>query len=68
MLDFSPTFVLDSDAEPSPASQPPVAVDDLIRHTGLHPRQVLVILLELDLAGRLERHSGGAVSLLLPVE
>jgi DNA processing protein len=26
---------------------------------------VFMILLELDLAGRLERHSGGAVSLLL---
>ena len=44
----------------------PVGVDELIRHTGLHPAQVFMILLELDLAGRLERHSGGAVSLLLP--
>ena len=43
----------------------PVGVDELIRHTGLHPAQVFMILLELDLAGRLERHSGGAVSLLL---
>lgn len=41
----------------------PTAIDELIRHTGLHPAQVLLILLELDLAGRLERHSGGAVSL-----
>ena len=44
----------------------PAEVDDIIRHTGLIPAQVFVILLELDLAGRLERHSGGAVSLLLP--
>lgn len=44
----------------------PVAVDDVIRHTGLHPAQVFMILLELDLAGRLERHSGGVVSLVLP--
>lgn len=44
----------------------PVEVDDIIRHTGLHPAQVFMILLELDLAGRLERHSGGAVSLVLP--
>ncbi|WP_048646298.1 DNA-processing protein DprA [Nitratireductor soli] len=44
----------------------PVAVDEIIRHTGLHPAQVLTVLLELDLAGRLERHSGGAVSLLAP--
>jgi DNA processing protein len=43
----------------------PVGVDEIIRHTGLHPAQVFMILLELDLAGRLERHSGGAVSLLL---
>src|SRR5690606_17616428 len=43
----------------------PVDVDEIIRHTGLHPAQVQLVLLELDLAGRLERHSGGAVSLLL---
>lgn len=42
----------------------PVATDDLIRHTGLHPAQIFTILLELDLAGRIERHSGGSVSLL----
>jgi DNA processing protein len=41
----------------------PVAVDEIIRHTGLHAAQVLTILLELDLAGRLERHAGGSVSL-----
>jgi DNA processing protein len=41
----------------------PIGIDELIRHTGLHPAQVFMILLELDLAGRLERHSGGAVSL-----
>jgi DNA processing protein len=41
----------------------PVGIDDLIRHTELHPAQLQLILLELDLAGRLERHSGGAVSL-----
>ncbi|WP_295808564.1 DNA-processing protein DprA [uncultured Nitratireductor sp.] len=45
----------------------PVLIDDIIRHTGLHPSQVLTVLLELDLAGRLERHSGSAVSL-LPVD
>ena len=41
----------------------PTPVDDIIRHTGLHPAQIFVILLELDLAGRLERHPGGNVSL-----
>ena len=43
----------------------PVHVDDIIRHTGAPPAQVALVLLELELAGRLERHSGGAVSLLL---
>lgn len=42
----------------------PVGLDELIRHTGLEPAHVFTILLELDLAGRLERHSGGSVSLL----
>lgn len=41
----------------------PVSIDELIRHTGLHPAVVFMILLELDLLGLLERHSGGAVSL-----
>ena len=41
----------------------PTPVDDIIRHTGLHPAQIFMILLELDLAGRLERHPGGNVSL-----
>ena len=42
----------------------PTAIDEIIRHTGLHPAQVFMVLLELDLAGRLERHAGGKVSLL----
>jgi DNA processing protein len=42
----------------------PTGVDELIRHTGLHPAKVFMILLELDLAGLLERHPGGAVSFL----
>jgi DNA processing protein len=44
----------------------PTDIDDLIRHCNLPAAQVYLVLLELDLAGRLERHSGGAVSLLLP--
>ncbi|RJG45389.1 DNA-processing protein DprA [Mesorhizobium sp. DCY119] len=43
----------------------PVGVDEIIGHAGLHPAKVFMILLELDLAGRLERHSGGSVSLVL---
>ncbi len=43
----------------------PTPIDEVIRHTGLPPAMVHLVLLELDLAGRLERHSGGAVSLVL---
>ncbi|PYE89691.1 DNA protecting protein DprA [Phyllobacterium leguminum] len=46
-------------------SPTPTDPDDIIRHTGLHPSQVFLVLLELDLAGRIARHSGGAVSILL---
>lgn len=41
----------------------PVEVDDIIRHTGLAASAVYLVLLELDLAGRLHRHLGGLVSL-----
>ena len=41
-----------------------VAVDEIIRQSGLSPAIVQTVLLELDLAGRLERHAGGKVSLL----
>lgn len=44
----------------------PTTVDEIIQYTGLAPSQVFMVLLELDLAGRLERHPGGAVSLLIP--
>jgi DNA processing protein len=40
-----------------------VPVDELIRQSGLSPATVSIILLELELAGRLERHGGGRVSL-----
>ncbi len=42
----------------------PVPVDELVRQSGLPPAIVQTILLELELAGRLERHAGGKVSLL----
>ena len=41
----------------------PVEVDDIIRHTGTPASSVYLVLLELDLAGRLHRHAGGLVSL-----
>ncbi|PVX29932.1 DNA-processing protein DprA [Sphingomonas pokkalii] len=41
----------------------PVAVDELIRQAGSSPAIVQTVLLELELAGRLDRHAGGRVSL-----
>jgi DNA processing protein len=41
----------------------PVSIDDLIRMSGAPASIVHTILLELELAGRLERHGGGLVSL-----
>ncbi|RYY47159.1 MAG: DNA-protecting protein DprA [Sphingomonadales bacterium] len=56
-----------SDAERSSVkgllSPVPVAVDELIRQSGLAPALVQMVLLELELGGRLERHAGGRVSL-----
>ena len=40
-----------------------VAVDELIRQSGIAPAIVQTVLLELELAGRIERHAGGRVSL-----
>ena len=42
----------------------PVSIDDLVRLSGCSPALVRVVLLELELAGRLERHGGALVSLL----
>ncbi len=44
-------------------SPAPVSIDDLIRLSQTSPRVVRMILLELEIAGRLERHGGGLVSL-----
>ncbi|WP_426289097.1 DNA-processing protein DprA [Ensifer adhaerens] len=63
-----PASASDSDrAAVSTALGPtPVEIDDIVRHTGLSPAQVYLLLLELDLAGRLDRHAGGLVSLATP--
>jgi DNA processing protein len=42
----------------------PVDIDELIRTTGLETRKVHIVLLELDLAGRLQRHGQQLVSLI----
>jgi DNA processing protein len=42
----------------------PVSLDDLIRMAGTSPAIARTVLLELELAGRIERHGGGLVSLI----
>jgi len=42
----------------------PISIDDLVRMSGASPAIVRTILLELELAGKLERHGGGMVSLI----
>ena len=41
----------------------PVEIDDLVRLSGARPAIVRTVLLELELAGKLERQSGGRVAL-----
>jgi DNA processing protein len=59
-----------SDPDPSDRSRivnllgpSPVGIDDLIRLSGISAAVVRTVLLELELAGRLERHGGGLVSI-----
>jgi DNA processing protein len=42
----------------------PVPLDDLVRLSGASPTIVRTVLLELEIAGRLERHGGGQVSMI----
>jgi len=42
----------------------PVQIDDLVRLANSSPAIVRMVLLELEIAGRLERHGGGLVSLI----
>jgi DNA processing protein len=58
-------------AEPAPAERghivellgpTPVSIDDLVRLSGQSPALVRTVLLELEIAGRLQRHGGGLVS------
>jgi DNA processing protein len=41
----------------------PVSLDDLIRLAEVSPAVLRMVLLELEIAGRLERHGGALVSL-----
>jgi len=42
----------------------PVEIDEIVASSGINISTVLSVLLELEMAGRLERHPGGKVSLL----
>ncbi len=42
----------------------PVAIDEVLHFSGLEPGVLQFVLLELDIAGKLERHPGNRVSLL----
>ncbi|WP_375458353.1 DNA-processing protein DprA [uncultured Enterovirga sp.] len=44
----------------------PISVDDLARQTGVPVRAVQLVLVELEIGQRIERHGGNAVSLLRP--
>lgn len=63
----------ESPAEPGPDERgriiallgpTPVEIDELIRQSGARPAVVRTILLELEIAGRLERQTGGRVALI----
>jgi DNA processing protein len=67
---IQPTAGIDDEGIDSPGGlvellgPSPIAIDDLVRQSGLSIRAVQMTLLELEIAGRLERHGGNAVSLL----
>ena len=44
-------------------SPSPTLLDDVLTSTGLTPHLLMAVLLELELAGRLERHAGSRVAL-----
>jgi len=49
-------------------SPSPIPIDVLVTETGLSPALIQSILVEIELAGRLERHLGNSVSLSTPEE
>ena len=62
-MDISPPRDDDRSIIASALGPSPVETDDIIRHTGLPASTVYLVLLELDIAGRLNRHSQGRVSI-----
>lgn len=78
IIGHKPEQPMEEPASPAPADEPgasarariialmgptPVAIDDLIRLSGCSPAAVQTTLLELELAGRLDRQRGGLVAL-----
>ncbi|WP_369027214.1 DNA-processing protein DprA [Qipengyuania sp. RANM35] len=65
-FDFEPEEL--ANAEPADVASllttAPVGIDELIRQSGESTASVQLALLELEIAGRLERHAGGRVSLI----
>ena len=54
----------DRDAVAGLLGPTPVAIDEIVRQSGRPAAAVQLVLLELELAGRLERHAGARISLL----
>jgi len=54
----------DRDAVTALLGPVPTPVDEIVRQSGRAPAIVQTVLLELELASRLERHAGGQVSLI----
>lgn len=49
-------------------SASPTSTDDILAITGITPHMLMAVLLELELAGRLERHAGSKVALRMGTE
>jgi len=54
----------ESDAVARLLTKAPIAVDELIRQSGADAATVHKVLLEMELAGELERHGGGKVGVI----
>ncbi len=66
----APAFIPEPDCGEAPSAEvadmltlAPVSVDELIRQSGASAAAVQLALFELEIAGRLQRHAGGRVSL-----
>lgn len=59
-----PTGAQDRDVVTGLLGPTPVAIDEIVRQSGHPAASVQLVLLELELAGRLARHAGARVSLL----